>query len=523
MGVIDWTVITVYLAGMIGLSVHLGRGQEDNEDYYVGGRQLPWWAVGISVIATQSSAISFVSIPAFVGLREGGGLTWLQYELAVPLAMIFTMIVLVPYFRGLELVSVFEFLDRRFGPGTSKLLSVIFLLSRGFGTGVGVYAAAMVLSAMMKTPVAVTIVIIGVAAIIYDTIGGIAAVVWSDVIQLGLIVVGALLCIGYAVAESGGVARALSSFDPHRLVAFDPSVGVAGETTPFWAFLVGGFFLYAAYYGTDQSQVQRVLCTPSAEEASRSLVLNGLARLPLTGLYVALGVAIGAAYAVSPELQGAVGDGPIDSVVPEFIVLFLPAGIRGILLAAILAAAMSSLDSAINSLSAVTMRDYIEPRFTLSSHQQLTVGKVTTVVWGVLVTAFAFAAGGIDKTVIEAINKVGSAFYGPVLATFVLGVLTRFVGGGPMIAGVLTGVGLNLVLWVFADSVHWMWWNAIGFAVTAALAIGLAQLFPNRRPNTVPTLTDVVGSPRFERAYGVLLVYFLVILFLVLATYVVFA
>ncbi|MEO1173546.1 MAG: hypothetical protein AAFX94_16065, partial [Myxococcota bacterium] len=137
------------------------------------------------------------------------------------------------------------------------------------------------------------------------------------------------------------------------------------------------------------------------------------------------------------------------------------------------------------------------------------------------------AAGGEskggDKTVIEAINKVGSAFYGPVLATFVLGVLTRFVGGGPMIAGVLTGVGLNLVLWVFADSVHWMWWNAIGFAVTAALAIGLAQLFPNRRPNTVPTLTDVVGSPRFERAYGVLLVYFLVILFLVLATYVVFA
>lgn len=509
---------------MIALSVYLGRGQDDEEDYYVGGRKLPWWAVGISVVATQSSAISFVSIPAFVGLREGGGLTWLQYELAVPLAMIVVIAVLVPYFRGLELVSVFEFIDRRFGRGTSKLLSVIFLLSRGFGTGVGVYAAAMVLATMMKTPVSLAIILIGVAAIIYDTIGGISAVVWSDVIQLGLIVLGALICIGYALAESGGLATAMENLDPARLVAFDPSLGLrTEEATPFWAFLVGGFFLYAAYYGTDQSQVQRVLCTPSTSEASRSLVLNGIARLPLTGLYIALGLAVGSAYAVSPDLRAAVGEGPVDTVVPEFIVLFLPVGIRGVLLAAILAAAMSSLDSAINSLSAVTMRDYLEPAVELDDKQKLLAGKITTVAWGVLVTAFAFAAGGIDKTVIEAINKVGSAFYGPVLATFVLGVVTRFIGGGAMVFGVLFGVGLNLALWLSGSGVHWMWWNAIGFAVTTALAVALSTVMPNRNPAKLPFLREVVGSTRISASYVVLAAYFIFTLTLVLGSYALFS
>ena len=470
----DWLVIAVYLVAMVGLSAWLARGQRDEGDYYVGGRNLPWWAVGISVVATQSSAISFVSIPAFVALRPGGGLTWLQYELAVPLAMIFVLTVLVPYFRSLELVSVFEFLRTRFGPGTARFLSVIFLLSRGFGTGVGVYATALVVASMVGWGLAPTILLIGVAAVIYDTLGGIKAVVVSDVIQLALIVAGVVVAVRIAWSMAGGAGEMWAMLEPARRAAIDPRWGVGDEAiAPFWAYLIGGFFLYSSYYGTDQSQVQRVLCTRNTGEAKRALLLNGLARLPLTLLYVGLGVALGAVYQPSPELRAAVPADRLDALVPQFILLYVPVGLKGLILAAVLAAAMSSLDSAINSLSAVTMRDYVAPYWKLDTKRQLWWGKVSTVGWGALVTAAAFAAGGIDKTVIEAINKVGSAFYGPVLATFVLGVLTRRIGGRAMCAGVAAGVAVNVTFWLLALPVHWMWWNLIGFVVAVAVAAAM--------------------------------------------------
>ena len=146
MSFIDWTIIIVYLGLMVAFSVYLGKGQESQDDYYVGGRDLPWWAIGISTMATQSSANSFIGIPAFVALTEGGGLTWLQYELAVPLAMIFVMVFLLPFFRKLELVSVYEYLELRFGRPTRLFLSAIFLISRALATGMGIYAAALVLT-----------------------------------------------------------------------------------------------------------------------------------------------------------------------------------------------------------------------------------------------------------------------------------------------------------------------------------------------------------------------------------------
>ena len=157
MSPIDWGVIIVYLIGMVILSVYLGQGQEDQDDYYVGGRSLPWWAIGISTMATQSSANSFIGIPAFVALQEGGGLTWLQYELSVPLAMIFVMVFLLPFFRKLELVSVYEYLELRFGRGTRLFMSGVFLISRALATGMGIYAAAIVLTVCLQIPIWATI------------------------------------------------------------------------------------------------------------------------------------------------------------------------------------------------------------------------------------------------------------------------------------------------------------------------------------------------------------------------------
>jgi len=485
MNLLDWTIICVYLGCMILLSVYLGRGQKDEADYYVGGRSLPWWATGISTMATQTSAISFISVPAFVALREGGGLTWLQYELAVPLAIIFTMIFLIPFFRRLELISVYEYLEQRYGPGTRSLLAGVFLLSRGLASGVGVYASAIVLTVCLQAELWMMILVIGIVTLIYDAIGGMKAVVYSDVIQMAILAGGIILCTGYALTEVGGWDMALAAHDPERFRAFDFSTGLGdGGRFPLWGFLVGGFFLYVSYYGCDQSQVQRELMAPSAAHTKLSLMFNGFARMPLTLGYVFMGLAVGAVFVMQPEAMAMIPDGNPDFMVPTFVLVYMPHGIKALIFAAVLAASMSSLDSALNSLSASTMRDFIErymPPTDLRRH--LFLGKLTTVAWGVLIIFFAFFLGG-EETVVERINKVGSAFYGPILAAFVTGVMIRRVQGRAMVIGILAGVGINLVLWLGFKDVFWMWWNFTGCAVAVLVAVLVSLVKPQKLPDS---------------------------------------
>ena len=200
-------------------------------------------------MATQNSANSFIGIPAFVALKEGGGLTWLQYELAVPLAMIFVMVFLIPFFRQLELVSVYEYLELRFGRPTRLFMSGVFLVSRALATGMGIYAAAIVLTVCLQIPIWATILLIGIVTIIYDTIGGMAAVVYSDVIQMGVLLVGIFICIAYTADVVGGIDGLFTSLPAERWVALDGSTGLGDQSqTPFWGFLIGGFFLYVSYY-----------------------------------------------------------------------------------------------------------------------------------------------------------------------------------------------------------------------------------------------------------------------------------
>ncbi|MBT8496489.1 MAG: sodium/solute symporter [Deltaproteobacteria bacterium] len=526
MTTIDWIIIAVYMAGLIALSVFLGRGQEGEEDYYVGGRDLPWWAVGVSTMATQASVISFISIPAFVAAKPGGGLTWLQYELAVPLAMIFVMVVLVPFFRELKLVSVYEYLEMRFSRSVRLLLSATFLISRGLGTGVGVYATAVVLETVTGLPIWGLVLFVGIITIIYDTIGGMKAVVWSDVVQMIILILGVGISIWYAVDIAGGWAAIFESFPDDRWRALDPGTGiVSGKDVdmgqPLWAYLIGGFFLYASYYGVDQSQAQRELSAPTLADTKKSLVFNGLARFPMTCLYLLLGLAVGAAIAKSPALSAAISGGSVDKLIPTFVVDVLPGGIRAVIIAAMLAAAMSSLDSALNSLSAATMRDFLHKEGQTSA-QLLRQSKITTVVWGIMITlaGLLFAAfAEKDSPVIEVINKVGAAFYGPILATFTAGVLSKKVTGRGVVFGLFVGLAANLVLFVgpqISDGfvvVHWMWWNAVGFViamVVAFLASGAPEAGKDEYVLTFENLTE--RERPWLKTYGILVAMFAAIL-----------
>jgi SSS family solute:Na+ symporter len=517
MTTIDWTIIIVCLLGLVGMSIYLGRGQTSQDDYYVGNRNIPWWAVGISTMATQTSAISFISIPAFVALKDGGGLTWLQYELAVPLAMILVMVFLIPYFRQLNLVSVYEYLELRFGPSVRNLVSGVFLVSRGLATGVGLYASAIVLSVALDLPLWSTILMIGIITIIYDTIGGISAVIYSDVIQMVVLLGGIIVCIVYAAVEIGGFGAMFSAMPAERLNATDFSTGLGdGGAVPFWAFLFGGFFLYASYYGTDQSQVQRGLSAKTVDEAKKALMLNGLARFPLTVLYILLGIAAFAVYQNTPELSSAIPADKPDYLIPEYILLMLPTRLRALLFAALLAAAMSSLDSALNSLSASTMRDFVSKW--KSDADQINLGKITTVIWGILVTGFAFVVGGISDTVIEAINKIGSAFYGPILAAFLVGILSRKVTTRAMFIGILIGVAFNITLWLGFSEIYWMWWNLFGCVISAGIAL-LLSISNNDLVDekfTLSTSNILEREKSWTKNYLFLFGYFIVILLVVL-------
>jgi SSS family solute:Na+ symporter len=362
---------------------------------------------------------------------------------------------------------------------------------------------------MLEWSITATVLLIGVVAVVYDTIGGLKAVVASDVIQLGMMFGGVAVSVALALNLIGGWDAAWEVLSPERRTAADFRWGVGDDATaPFWAYLIGGWFLYASVYGTDQSYVQRLLATESPKHAQWSLMLGGFVRLPLTLMYIALGISIGAVLQTQPELQAVVPTDRADLLVPQFILLYVPVGLKGLILAAILAAAMSSLDSSLNSLSAVTVRDILPERAGGGGgnpRRELWLGKITTLIWGAIVTGAAFLAGSIDRTVIEAINKIGSAFYGPVLATFCLGLFAKRIGGTAMMAGILVGVAANLTLWLTAAPVHWMWWNLVGFTLAVSVA-WVASLVMRASETDQGTVADTLTATATDKTRRVAIV-----------------
>jgi SSS family transporter len=438
-------------------------------------------------MATQLSAISFISAPAFVGLRPGGGMSWLTFEFGVPLAMVIIMVVVIPPLYKSGVVSVYEYLERRFDASSRLLISFVFQISRSFGTGVMVYAVALILQSVMNIQFWQTIIIIGVITLIYSFQGGMRAVVFGDMIQMLILFAGILISLGYGLYEIGGWHQFVSHLDTNRLMAVDFSkFGIHGDGFGFWPMLVGGIFLYTSYYGTDQTQSQRMLSARDMGTIRKLLTVNGLFRFPITFIYSFMGLVLGALYFSDPSFQSALQQtfalhsnslkSSTDLLVPVFIIKYLPNGIIGLLLVAILSAAMSSLSSTINSLSAVTVEDFIKRFKKMDDTQYVRVSRFVSLFWGAVCILFAFVAGGIADTVIEAINKIGSVFYGPVLAAFLLAILskrTRALGAN---VGIITGVLVNVYLWLFVPQIFWFWWNAIGTIVTVVVALGVSQL-----------------------------------------------
>ncbi|WP_066964698.1 sodium:solute symporter [Microbulbifer sp. Q7] len=496
---IDWLIIAAYCVGLLVMAYWLSRRQESREDYYVAGRNVGPWPVGLSIMATQCSTNSILGAPAFVAFTAGGGLLWLQYELAVPLAMVVLILFVMPLFRHLQLVSVYAYLEQRFDLQTRLTLSGLFLFVRAFATAVTVYSIALVIDLITGLGFAASVLLLGVFTVIYDVMGGIRGVIYSDVIQLLILAVMLALVLVFLVDSSGGFGAMWQSFAADRKTTLDFSHhGFGdGETFAFWPMLFGGLFLYVSYYGVDQSQVQRQLSTRNIDATNNALLINGLLRFPLVLLYCLVGVGIGVYAAQHPEFIAALpdsGNGPEYNLsVPLYMINALPVGLVGLSLVALFAAAMSSLDSVLNSLSATTMEDFVRRfhRGRWSAHKELVLSRLLTTLWGVTTLVMAFFVDDIAPTVLEAINKIGSLANGPILAVFTLGFLTRRVRGPQAIAGLLAGIGTNGLCWLFLPDVSWLWWNVIGFAVTTIVAWMLTGLSVVGRAVASATNTDL--------------------------------
>ncbi len=487
MNYLDYILIISYLIAFLGIGFFF-KENKNSGDYFLGGRSMSWLPLSLSTMATQLSAISFISAPAFVGLKEGGGMQWLTYEFGVPLAMAFLLVAVIPSLYKSGIVSVYEYLEKRFDASSRLLISFVFQISRSVATGVMVYTMALILQATIQVDFWISVLLIGVITLIYSFQGGMKAVIWGDVIQMIILFSGIIICLIYGISELGGFENFLTNVDRSRITAVDFNKwgfnNANGEDEfGFWPMVIGGFFLYASYYGTDQTQSQRLLSAKGMPTIKKLLLANGLFRFPLTLTYCIMGLVLGTLLMQDVDFQqllesvyqtniSSLEGKKADLMVPVFIIKYLPNGIIGILIVAIMSAAMSSLSSTVNSLSAVTMEDFVK-RFkpNLKSTQYVSYSRLLSIFWGIVCLFFAFFAGNIEGTVIEVINKISSVFYGPILAAFILAILTKKTHALGANIGIVLGVLFNIYLWLYVPQIFWFWWNALGCLVTIISAL----------------------------------------------------
>lgn len=531
---LDFTIIIGYIVFFLGMGFFF-KDNKDAKDYFLGGRSMGWFPLSLSTMATQLSAISFISAPAFVGLKLNGGMKWLTFEFAVPIAMLVIMLFIIPPLFRSGVVSIYEFIEKRFASSTRLILSIVFQLSKALGTGVMVYTIAIILQAVLDIDYVYTVLIISAITIIYSWQGGMKAVVWGDAIQMILLFAGLLVCTYYGwqlLQDHGGLAQ---GFDPDRLNVIDFNMGLsAGEEYGVWPMIFGGFFLYVSYYGCDQSQAQRMLSAKSEKTIRQLLLANGLLRFPVVLVYCTMGLFIGALVTVAPDFLADIATATqkhfpadyaatgykADLMIPVFIIKYLPHGFIGILMVAILSAAMSSLSSTVNSLSAVSVEDFFNRgKEKLSNKKYMILSKVSVVFWGVVCIACSFLFGGSKSAVIEIINAIGSVFYGPVLVTFILAIFSKKVNHIGMNTGIILAVVINLI---FSKTIQglfnidlgfeifWIWLNVTGVVISLVIAYVVSML-TKRVPVKVDTgISFTIKKEDWQRREVYLLLVFFV-------------
>ena len=542
---VDWSIVIVYLAYVIWHGLKLSRGTTDTEGFFLAGRSIPWWAVGLSVMATQMSAITLIGT---TGQAYEDGLRFIQFYFGLPLAMIILCVTAVPLFYRARVFTAYEYLEQRFDAKTRTLTSFFFLLSRGLGVGVIIAAPAVVLSIVLGWNELVTIFVIGLSTTLYTMLGGVQSVTWTDVKQMAIILAGLSLCVfviitnlpaGVSFSDAMNVAGAAG-----KLQTIDFSFDL-NERYTIWSGMIAALFLFLSYFGCDQSQVQRYLTARSVDEGRISLLMSAFLKIPMQFLFLLVGILVFVFYlfsappmifneedvtraaAVQPieheRLQGEFADAhqlrhlaalrfideqntteritaragyiaaneayqdkrreatefvrqtngdssfsDVNYVFPVFVIENMPRGLVGLIVAAILAAAMSSVAAELSALATASTMDFYRRHINVNSSekQMLRFGRLSTLVWGVfacIVATFATNLGSL----IEVVNTFGSFFYGSLLGVFVLAFAVPRAKSAGAFYGLLFGI---VSVWIASSTtdIAFLWFNVVGCLVTVA-------------------------------------------------------
>lgn len=473
---LDLVILGVYLLVTVVWGSWPKKGGQSAEGYLLGGRDLAWPLLLLSIVATETSTVTFLSLPgkSFV---QGGDLTFLQITAGYVVGRFVVIALLLPeFFRG-QAFTAYEVLEDRFGPGVRQAASVLFLVCRTLADGLRLFLTGLALQQALGWDLPTCVVAITIVTAIYATLGGVSSVVWNDAVQLTIYLVGAGIAACLIVKAVPGGAAAIMNFgaESGRLRLFDWNLGFFGGRMTFWSGLIGGGFLSLATHGVDHLMVQRYLCARSQRSAAVALGLSGPVVALQFLLFLLIGVGLAAFYAITPGGENLAGD----QAFAAFITNYIPTGVRGFLFAAVLAAAMSTLSSSYNSSAGVAVRDVLKPLIGEAGANSVRVAQVATVVFAVLQAVVALVAYGIQpgSSVIDLVLSIAGFTTGMLVGLFALGMICGrcrpTTAGIALAAGVVAGASL---FWWNAVSppqsnVHWTW-NAL-IASSSTLFTGL--------------------------------------------------
>ncbi len=496
---LDWTILVVYIGGTTVLGIWLGRGQKDARDYFVADGSIPWWAVLFSIVATETSALTFISIP---GLAYLGNFTFLQVATGYLLGRIVVAYTLLPRYVGGELVTAYALFEQRFGVATRRFASVTFMVTRAFGDSVRVFATAIpialiigpIVPAEWVSPLA--ILALGATTLLYTYHGGMRAVVWTDVIQTVIYLgggIGALYLLGSSV-EGGWSAILARAGEAGKLQLIDPYVGFDRPHT-ILAGLLGGGFLAMASHGADQIIVQRLLTAGTLRDARRALIGSGFAVIAQFAMFLLVGIGLWAFY------EGRNFSAP-DKIFPTYIIEEMPSGMKGLVIAAILAAAMSTISGSLNSLAAATTHDLWAPmRGGVSDGPRLLrASKIFTLLWAIVLVGGALLYRSEGTPVVVIALSVASFTYGGLLGGFFLALTWPRARQRDAITGMAVGIAAMSLI-VFAArliaafpplegmlgsfvGIAWPWYVLIGTTIT--VSVGILSSLTHAAPQPAP-------------------------------------
>jgi len=537
MYLLDWAIVAVYLAYVIWDGIRMTKHSNSKEGYFLANRSLPWWAVGLSVMATQLSAITLVGT---TGQAYSDGMRFIQFYYGLPFAMIILCVTVVPFFHRANVFTAYEYLEKRFDVKVRTLTSFFFLISRGLGVGTIISAPAIVLSIVFGWNLIATIFAIGLSTTIYTVFGGVQAVTWTDVKQMVIIFIGLGVCFvvilysfpaGVTLFDGLHLAGSLG-----KLNTVDTSFNLQEKYT-IWSGLIGGLFLMLGYFGCDQSQVQRFLTAKSVDEGRTSLLMSAFLKIPMQFFILLIGILvfvfyqfnappivfnsfevakaeqtsefrqIQSNYALAHESRkeaavnfSTVGESgrqayvdadkqfnasrkeavdfvrstsnpsfnDVNYVFPTFVLQNMPMGVIGLLIAAIFAAAMSSIAAELNALATATTIDFYRRLYApeASDGHYVMVGRISTFIWGIFACIVAIFATNLGS-LIEVVNKFGSFFYGSLLGVFVLAFVVKRANSRGAFFGLLFGI---MSVWIASvyTNIEFLWFNVIGCLVTVA-------------------------------------------------------